>query len=139
MSKNDEALYRCKVAEGFLEEARQDWTLGRWRRSCVDNSQLAVELSAKTALALIGPVGQTHAPAALLYNALNAQKFPDALQAKIRRIAECARSLGPSVHVQSDYGDENTRRTPWELFDRTDAQKALSLAEEAVRLAKEII
>lgn len=138
MSENDEALYRCKVAEGFLKEARQDWSLERWR-SCVDNSQLAVELAAKTALALLGPVGRTHAPAALLFDALNAQKFPDVLQAKIRRIAECARSLGPSVHVQSDYGDENTRRTPWELFDRTDAQKALNLAEEAVRLAKEII
>jgi len=35
-----DASFRLRVAKGFLEEARQDVTLGRWR-SVVDNSQLA--------------------------------------------------------------------------------------------------
>lgn len=39
--------YRLALAKGFLAEAEQDITLGRWR-SCVDNSQLAVENSGKT-------------------------------------------------------------------------------------------
>ena len=34
--------YRFRVAQGFLEESRQDVALERWR-SAVDNAQLAVE------------------------------------------------------------------------------------------------
>jgi predicted nucleotidyltransferase len=51
-----EARYRLKLAEGSLQEARQDRDSRRWR-SCVDNSQLAVENAAKGLLALLGPVG----------------------------------------------------------------------------------
>ena len=43
----DEVSYRLALAKGFLAEAEQDMTLERWR-SCVDNSQLAVENVGKT-------------------------------------------------------------------------------------------
>jgi HEPN domain-containing protein len=59
------ARYRFTVAQGFLQEARQDVTLQRWR-SAVDNAQLAVENAGKTVLALVGPVGRTHNPAVQL-------------------------------------------------------------------------
>jgi len=65
----DSALYRLRVAEGFLNEARQDMSLRRWR-SVMDNAQLAVENAAKAVLALLGPVGRTHNPAPLLRQAL---------------------------------------------------------------------
>jgi len=54
-------------------------------------------------------------------------------------VAQCAELLGPDVHVQSDYGDEIGRRTPWELFDEADAKQALSIAEDAVRIVKQIV
>jgi HEPN domain-containing protein len=60
-----EVGYRLRLAEGFLVEAQQDHDLRRWR-SCVDNSQVATENAAKTALAVLGPVGRTHNPAVLL-------------------------------------------------------------------------
>ena len=41
-----DAVYRLKVAAGFVEEAHQDVTLTRWR-SAVDNAQLAVENAAR--------------------------------------------------------------------------------------------
>jgi HEPN domain-containing protein len=53
--KDREAIYRLRLAEGFLEEARQDVVLQRWR-SALDNSQLAVEHAVKSVLALLGPV-----------------------------------------------------------------------------------
>lgn len=59
MTGNRSAEYRLKLAQGFLNEARQDVGLGRWR-SAVDNAQLAVENAAKAVLALLGPVGRTH-------------------------------------------------------------------------------
>lgn len=56
MQTGEEARYRMRLAAGFLEEARQDLELKRYR-SCVDNSQLAAENAAKAVLALAAPVG----------------------------------------------------------------------------------
>ena len=61
MPAPEEASYRLRLVLGFLEEARQDFNLERWR-SCVDNSQLATENAAKAVLALLGPVGRTIIP-----------------------------------------------------------------------------
>lgn len=47
----EQAAYRLELARGFLEEARQDIDLERWR-SAVDGAQLAVENAGKGALAL---------------------------------------------------------------------------------------
>ena len=138
MQINDQARYRIRLAEGFLGEARQDMTLRRWR-SCVDNSQLAVENAAKVALALLGPVGRTHNPATLLRQALADNRFPQETQVNVEQIAECAELLGPDIHVESDYGDETGWQTPWELFDESDAYQALNSAESAVSLAKELV
>ncbi len=127
-----------RLADGFLEEARQDVGLRRWR-SCMDNAQLAAENAAKAVLAFLGPVGRTHNPAAMLREGLERGQFPEAVRAQVQGIAECAELLGPDVHIVSDYGDEAALRTPWELFDETDAQQALTLAEKAVLLAKQMI
>ncbi len=108
----ESALYRLKIAQGFLEESRQDVQLQRWR-SAVDNSQLAVENSAKG-------------------------YFSTSIAEKIERLAECAEQLGFDVHIQTDYGDETGRRTPWDLFDEEDARQAQSLAQESVDLAETI-
>jgi len=69
------ALYRVRLMEGFLAETRQDLSLARWR-SCVDNSQLAVDNAAKALLALLAPVGRTHNPAILLRQALANGRYP---------------------------------------------------------------
>ena len=46
MNASKDMAYRIALATGFLAEAEQDFTLGRWR-SCVDNAQLVVENSGK--------------------------------------------------------------------------------------------
>lgn len=137
MHVTQEARYRLRLAEGFLNEARQDLTMQRWR-ACVDNSQLAAENAAKAVLALVGPVGATHEPSELLRRALLEQRFPVHAQAHIQRIAACAGQLGWHVHIETDYGDERNWKTPWELFGEPEARRALD-AEETVRLTKELI
>jgi len=134
----EEARYRLRLATGFLGEARQDAELQRWR-SCVDNSQLAAENAAKGVLALVAPVGATHDPAVLLRRVLSGGAYPSLLEPRVMRIAECAAKLGWGVHVETDYGDYGTMQTPWELFGEADARNALALAEEAVRLAGELV
>ncbi len=138
MQSLDDARYRLRLAEGFLLEARQDLELQRWR-SCVDNSQLTVENAAKAVLALLGPVGHTHEPAQLLRQAVEQGRYPEAWQSALRELAACAELLGLSVHIESDYGDEVERRTPWELFGEEDARRAVSLAETAASLARRLL
>ena len=133
-----EVQYRLSLAEGFLNESRQDVASDRWR-SAVDNAQLVVENSAKAVLALVAPVGRTHNPAPLLRQTLDEDRFPDAHLKQVHRLAECAEALGFDVHVRTDYGDEMAGLTPWELFNEDDAHEALEIAEEAVSLAQGII
>jgi len=132
-----DAEYRLRVAQGFLNEARQDVGLERWR-SAVDNAQLAVENAAKAALALLGPVGRTHNPAIPLRQALGDGLFATSLHQQIQRLVELAELMGPDIHTQTDYGDEMGGRTPWELFSQADARQALAMAEESVSLARTI-
>lgn len=113
-------------------------TLGRWR-SAVDNAQLAVENSAKSVLALVGPVGRTHNPAPLLRRLLSDEIFTREHGELVQSLAEHAEMLGADIHVQTDYGDEMGGRTPWELFDEEDARQALARAEEAVSLAQTVV
>lgn len=138
MSGIRNALYRLRIAEGFPEEARQDFHLERWR-SVMDNAQLAVENAAKAILAYLGPVGRTHNPAPLLRQALGDPGLAGVDQNQVRKLAELAELLGFDIHVQTDYGDEMAGLTPWELFDEADASEALAMAEEAVSLAQEIL
>ncbi len=134
----DQAAFRLRMATGFLREAQQDVALERWR-SAVDNAQLAAEHGVKAVLALTGPVGRTHAPTVPLREALDQKVFPAALDDHLRRLIEHAEMLGHDVHVQTDYGDEATGRTPWELFSKSDALGAVSEAQQIVQLARQII
>jgi HEPN domain-containing protein len=111
MPAPEEVSYRSRLVRGFLEEARQDFKLGRWR-SCVDNSQLATGNVAKAVLARLGPVGRTHHPSLLMREALAEGEFLAEISPQVERLAECAELLGPDIHVQSDYGDEAGGRTP---------------------------
>lgn len=132
-----ETAYRLRLADGFLDEARQDLELGRWR-SCVDNSQLSVENAAKAALATLGPVGRTHNPAGLLRQALMEGRFEGTVAGHLQDLAECAELLGHDVHMETDYGSELGWRTPWELFDEKDARQAIAVAEQAAKLARHV-
>ncbi|MBA2442503.1 MAG: HEPN domain-containing protein [Rubrobacter sp.] len=133
----EQAAYRLRLARGFLEEARQDAGLERWR-SAVDGAQLAVENAGKAPLALVGEIGRTHNPATQLRRLIGEGRFDAALSERLERLAELAGLLGPDVHVQTDYGDEAGGRTPWELFEEHDARQALEIAGEAVALAEDI-
>lgn len=135
--RNPDMKFREKLAEGFLLEAKQDLDLKRWR-SCVDNSQLSVENAAKMAFGIFGSAAKNHRPAQALQRLIKEGRFPGAFRAVAERLADCADHLGPETHVQSDYGDETTGLTPWEIFGEEEARVTLSLAEEALALARQL-
>lgn len=134
----EHTAYRLRMATGFLSEAQQDVSLGRWR-SAVDNAQLAAENGIKAVLSLTGPVGRTHAPSVPLREALARGEFPSEFTEPLHQLIEHAEALGHDVHVQTDYGDEAAGRTPWELFTENDARRAVAEAEQVVESARHII
>jgi HEPN domain-containing protein len=126
------------LAQGFLGEARQDADLSRWRSS-VDSAQLAVENAGKVVLELFGVVGRTHNPSTQIRRLIGEEQLDAGLSEHLERLAELAELLGSEIHIRTDYGDEAGGRTPWELFDETDAHQALAIAEEAVGLADQLV
>ena len=61
MHFREDAEYRKRLAQGFLDEARLNFEYKLWR-SCMDNSQLSIENSGKMIIALFEPVEKTHNP-----------------------------------------------------------------------------
>ncbi len=133
--------YRLRLARGFLQEAEQDASLGRWR-ACVAHAQLAVENALKAVIALFAPVPRTHAPAVVLSMMLEEGDIPQVMRADVQELVDIVQGLDLAIiHIQADYGDEAHGLTPWELFSEEDAREALAIArrvvEETARLIQE--
>ena len=119
---NPSTAYRLRLAQGFLKEAEQDWSLRRWR-ACVAHAQLAVENALKAVISIFVPVARTHNPASTLLELTERGQIPEKLRERIRDLAQRGRLLGSEVHVRTDYGDEFGGMTPWELFPRRTPPK----------------
>lgn len=100
---------------------------------------MAGENAAKAALALLGMVGRTHEPATLIADAIADGQYPDHLHGTLRALVAVAERLGPEMYIRTDYGEERTLTTPWELFGRAEADAALTDAREALRLADIVV
>lgn len=138
MDSEQDVRFRLRLAEGFLQEAEEDLTLSRWR-SCVDNAQLAAENAVKAMLARHGPVPKTHEVIRPLANLQQLEKLDDTMREKLTTLQELAERLSYEEHIRSDYGEEATFKTPWELFDQPDAQEAVQVARQTLELVKEIL
>lgn len=136
MNSKDDFNYTKSLAEGFLKEAEQDLNLERYR-SCVDNSQLAVENAAKSVIVLFTPLEKTHTPEEKLKLLLE-ENIDEKIKIEIKKFLPLLEKLGFREHILSDYGDEEKRILPWELFNHQDAQESLEVAKKAVDLAKVI-
>lgn len=134
MDSKEEALYRLRLAEGYVREAEEFYRLSRWRAS-VSSSQLAVENSAKAFLSLAGPVPKSHDLSGLLLDAIEGLQLDKKAIRAVERLSECARLLGLKEHILIDYGDELAFKTPWEIYDEGRAKRALELAREAYEIA----
>jgi HEPN domain-containing protein len=132
-----DAEFRLELAEGFLKEAEQDLGLARWR-SCADNAQMSVENAAKAVIAMHGPVPKVHQVKPALAR-LSQDPGLKELTREIAALEDISEKLGFEAHIRSDYGDESQYRTPWELFDRSTAEEALTLARKARDYASTIV
>jgi len=136
--KSSEAVeYRAALARGFLAEAEQDLSLERWR-SCVDNSQLAVENAGKVVLALFNVPPKTHDPALPIAALLREAELPPKIGEIMQRMLPDLLALGAREHFLTDYGDEATYTLPWDLFTRESAEAALAAARRSTQMSQEL-
>jgi HEPN domain-containing protein len=126
------------LAEGFLAEARQDVSLGRWR-SAVDNAQLVVENCGKAVLALFGVSPHTHDPARQVAGLLRSGSMSGPTRSAMEHLLPELLALGSREHLLTDYGDEATRTLPWDLFTRQSGEEAVQAAERACELARQVV
>lgn len=136
MVAGEDAAYRMELAKQHLEMAEEDLGLERWP-SCISNAQIAVENAAKAILACFGPIPRTHSTAEWLRR-LPMRDLPEDLRARIEKIIPVAREYGLRKHILTIYGDEETFRTPWDLFGEKDARKAIDDARQCMRVAEEV-
>lgn len=138
MAESEDALFSLQSAKSFLEEARQDLTLQRWR-STVANSQLAVEDAAKSVVCAVGLIGRVHEVDETLKDMISHGWFPSSVIPSVERLAQLAEAYGFQLHIQVIYGDEKARKTPWQLFGEKEAKNAVSSSEEAIQLSRSIL
>ena len=138
MNSRDDVQYRLDLSKGFLNEAKEDFELKRWR-SCVDNAQLSVENSGKAILMLFGVTLKSHEPAKQLSQLVHESKIPKTIRDRMKDILPDFLTLGVEEHFMTDYGDESTYTLPWELFDEQSANKALRAAKKCQTLSEEIV
>ncbi len=137
MNTTEEVSYRLALSAGFLVEAEQDLSLGRWR-SCVDNAQLTVENSGKAVLALFNIPAKTHDPARQIAVMLQEEELPIEIQQAILQMLPDLLIFGKREHFLTDYGDEATYTLPWDLFDQGSAEKAITSARTSLKRAQAV-
>ncbi len=135
MNLQSEVDYRLALAEGFLREGEEDFRLHRWR-SCVDNSQMAVENAGKMVLALFGVVPKTHDPARQIKRLLQERPLEHTVRMRIQSMLPDLALLGTETHFLTDYGDEINYILPWDIFTQEMAEEALTSARHVVVQAR---
>ena len=138
MNFREDAEYRRRLAQGFLNEARLNFEYKLWR-SCVDNSQLSIENSGKMIIALLEPIEKTHNPSRQLKRLIEQNRLGNDPNLQIEEMISILDRFGIEEHFMTDYGDETTRTDPWSLFNEEDAKEALEMAERCYRCADEIV
>jgi len=125
----NEVIYRYKLAKNFLREAEEAFKRGDWRNT-VSASQLAAENAAKAIIAFYRIPSWSHDPSHELLSILS--NIPSHVRKLTEEVAVIARTLAPE-HGRSTYGEPTRGLTPWDIYKREDAEKAINIARKAVK------
>ena len=131
----NEVKYRFRLAERYLEEAKRAYRRGDYREA-VSCSQLAAENSAKSIVALFRVPSWSHDPSDELLSLVG--ELPESVSRMAAEIAGIARSLA-SEHGRAVYGEPSRGLTPWEIYRKEDAKKALEQAKRAFENSSRIL
>jgi HEPN domain-containing protein len=129
MNPKSEVDYRMKLAQQYLEESENAYRRGDIR-STVASSQLAAENAAKAIVAVYRIPSWSHDPSHELRDII--EQMPQNLRPLAEELARIAGLLAPE---HGNIGEPTRGLTPWEIYERKDAETALQHARRAVELA----
>ena len=130
-----EVLYRVKIAKYYLRDAENAFRRGDFRAT-VASSQLSAENSAKAVIAFYRIPSWSHNPAPELREV--ADQIPEDVKELALELADIAETLAPE-HGRATYGEPLRGLTPWEIYSRDDAGKALNYARKALECAIKVL
>ncbi len=131
----EEVVYRFRLAALYLREAERAHERGDWRL-VVASSQLSVENAAKSIIAYFRVPSWSHDPSEELLDV--SRMLPDDLKGLVEEIAQAAHELAPE-HGRSTYGEPLRGLTPWDIYSKSDAERALSLARGCLEKARTVL
>ncbi|ABW01718.1 HEPN domain-containing protein [Caldivirga maquilingensis] len=126
----DEVKYRYRLAINYFNETTSSYNRRDWR-GVAANAQLTAENAVKAIIAVFNIPSWSHDPSNELLSLLN--KLPEGVKALINELAIIVRTLAPE-HGRSTHGEPSRGLTPWEIYDRGDAERALDMAKRAVSI-----
>jgi len=130
-----EVSYRLKLAVHYLKDAEDAYRRGDYRGT-VASSQLSTENAAKAVIAFFRIPSWSHDPAPELRELLN--EFPMHTRELVEELADIAESLAPE-HGRATYGEPLRGLTPWDIYNKEDADRALNSARRAIALSRRIL
>ena len=83
----EEASFRLKLANGYVQEAKRLFEASLWR-ACVRSCQLAVENACKAVIALFRPPIRAHDLSGLLLDLSTEKEFTQKEMAGIEKVAD---------------------------------------------------
>lgn len=134
MGLQEDVRYRLALAQGFLDEAEQDYSLKRWRL-CVSGSILVIENTGLAVLMLFGVSPFTHKPGKHL-----SQLIAEGTLTK--EVAELIEEMLPELEKYDShekmlvkYGEESQYKLPWHFFNEPEGFRAIEGARKCMRVS----
>jgi HEPN domain-containing protein len=135
LDPREEVLYRYRLAVNYLREAENAFMREEWRL-VVASAQLSVENSAKAIISYFKVPSWSHDPSGELLELINL--LPEDTRELVKAIAYVVHLLAPE-HGRSTYGEPIRGLTPWEIYRREEAEKALDMARRVLEYTKTIL
>ncbi len=136
LQKNVE--YRLQLAQGYLQEAEENYAQQRWR-ACLSCSILVIENAGIAILMLFGVSPMTHQPARHLSQLISEGTVTNEAITLIQQLLPELDKYDSDEKMLAKYGDESTYRLPWELFGEEESHVALEAARKCMSLSREMV
>lgn len=130
-----EVEYRIQLSREYLEDAER-CNASRDFKGCAQYSQLAVENAAKAVIATRRTPSWGHDPSTELLEV--ARELQSDQMAETSRLAEISSQVAPE-HGRTTYGEPERFLTPHMLYDAKAAERAITLAREAIGLMNQLL
>ena len=137
MGLQENVRYRLALAQGYLREAEQYYSLQSWRLS-VSGSILVIENTGLAVLMLFGVSPFTHKPGKHLSQLVAEGTLSKEVGNLIEEILPELEKYDSHEKMLVKYGDESQYKLPWDLFHEEEGLRAIEAARKCMEVGSRI-